>query len=68
MLRLSNLSIGTKLIITSALGVTLMAGMVMVMMIGNSTIRGAIEDTTAQANVTQGASCLLYTSPSPRDS
>jgi methyl-accepting chemotaxis protein len=58
MLRLNNLSIGTKLIITSGLGVMLMAGMVMVMMIGNTTIRGAIEDTTAQATISQSASDL----------
>jgi methyl-accepting chemotaxis protein len=58
MLRLSNLSIGTKLIVTSALGVMLMAGMVMVMMIGNSTIRGAIENSTAQASISQSASDL----------
>jgi methyl-accepting chemotaxis protein len=58
MLRLNNLSIGTKLIITSGLGVMLMAGMIMVMMIGNSTIKGAIEDTTAQATISQSASDL----------
>src|SRR5260370_9349401 len=58
MLRLSNLSIGTKLIITSGLGIMLMAGMVTVMMIGNSTIRGAIDDATAQASISQAASDL----------
>jgi methyl-accepting chemotaxis protein len=58
MLRLNNLSIGTKLIITSVLGIVLMAGMIVVMMIGNSTIRGAIDDTTAQAAISQSASDL----------
>jgi methyl-accepting chemotaxis protein len=56
--RLSNLSIGTKLIATSGLGIVLMAGMIMVMMHGNSTVRSAIDDTTAQGSVTQGASDL----------
>jgi methyl-accepting chemotaxis protein len=58
MLRLNNLSIGTKLIITSGLGIILMAGMVTVMMFGNSTIRSAIDDTTAQASISQSASDL----------
>jgi methyl-accepting chemotaxis protein len=58
MLRLSNLSIGTRLILTSGLGIALMAGMVAVMMIGNSTVRSAIDDTTAQASISQAASDL----------
>ena len=58
MLRLNNLSIGTKLIITSMLGIMLMAGMVAIMMIGNSSVRSAIDDTTSQEAVTQAASDL----------
>jgi methyl-accepting chemotaxis protein len=58
MLRLSNLSIGTKLIVTSVLGIALMAGMITTMMIGNSSVRGAIDGATAQATISQAASDL----------
>jgi methyl-accepting chemotaxis protein len=56
MLRLSNLSIGTKLVVTSALGIALMAGMIATMLIGNSSIRGAIDETMAGESITQAAS------------
>ncbi len=49
MLRLSNLSIGTKLIITSALGILLMAGMITTVMMGNTSVRGAVDETTMQS-------------------
>src|ERR1700692_3222022 len=55
MLRLSNLSIGTRLIITSTLGILLMAGMITTVMIGNTTVQGAVGDTTTQASVSQAA-------------
>jgi methyl-accepting chemotaxis protein len=58
MLRLSNLSIGSKLMITSGLGVMLMAGLIGSMMTGNSSVRTAIDDTTAQASISQAASDL----------
>jgi methyl-accepting chemotaxis protein len=58
MLRLSNLSIGSKLMITSGLGVMLMAGMIATMMAGNSSVRTAIDDATAQASISQSASDL----------
>jgi len=58
MLRLNNLSIGTKLIITSGLGVLLMVGMVTVMMVGNSSVRRAVDDDTTQASITQAATDL----------
>jgi hypothetical protein len=56
MLRLNNLSIGTKLVIMSGLGVTLMAGMIATLMLGNSSVRSAIEDTTVSESITQAAS------------
>jgi methyl-accepting chemotaxis protein len=56
MLRLNNLSIGTKLIITSALGITLMAGMVTAVMLGNSSVRGAVDDANMQSNLSLSAS------------
>jgi methyl-accepting chemotaxis protein len=58
MLRLSNLSIGSKLMITSGLGIMLMAGMIGTMLTGNSSVRTAIDDTTAQASISQSASDL----------
>ncbi|HLG47380.1 MAG TPA: methyl-accepting chemotaxis protein, partial [Reyranella sp.] len=58
MLRLNKLSIGTKLIITSGLGIMLMAGMIIVMMVGNSTVRSAVDDATAQAKISQMATDL----------
>jgi methyl-accepting chemotaxis protein len=58
MLRLNKLSIGTKLILTSGLGLLLMAGMIIVLMIGNSTVRGAVNDATAQASISQMATDL----------
>ncbi|HEY6258579.1 MAG TPA: hypothetical protein VIY51_22580, partial [Xanthobacteraceae bacterium] len=56
MLRLNNLSIGTKLIITSALGIALMAVMITTLMLGNSSVRNAIDETNVQQTVTQAAS------------
>ena len=58
MLRLNNLSIGTKLMITSGLGVALMAGMIATMMIGNKTVRSAVDEATTQASITQLATDL----------
>src|SRR5579883_1007774 len=58
MLRLNKLSIGTKLIITSGLGIMLMAGMIIVMMVGNSPVRSAVDDATAQAKISQMATDL----------
>jgi methyl-accepting chemotaxis protein len=55
MLRLSNLSIGTKLIVTSVLGIMLMAGMIATMLLGNADVRSAISDVTKQAAVSQAA-------------
>ena len=55
MLRLSNLSIGTKLIVTSALGILLMAAMITTVMMGNTSVQGAVGDTTRQASVSQAA-------------
>jgi methyl-accepting chemotaxis protein len=56
MLRLSNLSIGTKLVITSGLGMALMAGMIAIMMIGNSSVRSAVDDTNLEQSIAQAAS------------
>jgi methyl-accepting chemotaxis protein len=56
MLRLNNLSIGTKLILTSALGILLMVGMITTMMMGNSSVRGAIDETMVGESITQAAS------------
>src|SRR5258708_6121731 len=56
MLRLNHLSIGTKLVITSTLGVMLMAGMITTLMLGNSSVRSAIDDTNFQQSITQAAS------------
>ncbi len=58
MLRLSNLSIGTKLIITSALGIMLMAGMITTVMIGNSSVRAAVDEATMQSSLSMAASDL----------
>src|SRR5258708_1132428 len=58
MLRLNNLSIGTKLMIMSGLGVLLMAAMIGVMMFGNSTVRTSIEGTTVQNDISLNASEL----------
>jgi methyl-accepting chemotaxis protein len=58
MLRLNNLSIGTKLMMTSGLGVALMAGMIATMMIGNKTVRNAVDEATTQASITQLATDL----------
>jgi hypothetical protein len=43
--RLSNLSIGSKLVATAGLCIALMAGMTATMLMGNSGIRGAIAET-----------------------
>jgi methyl-accepting chemotaxis protein len=56
MLRLSNLSIGTKLIVTSVLGIALMGGMITAVMIGNSSIRAAVDDASVQSNLSETAS------------
>jgi len=56
MLRLNDLSIGTKLIITSALGITLMAGVITVVMLGNSNVRSAVDDANAQSSLSLAAS------------
>ena len=58
MLRLNKLSIGTKLIVTSGIGILLMASMIIVMMIGNGTVRSAVNDATAQASISQMATDL----------
>jgi methyl-accepting chemotaxis protein len=56
MLRLNNLSIGTKLVVMSGLGIVLMAGMIATLMLGNSSVRSAIEDATVSESITQAAS------------
>src|ERR1700732_4631923 len=56
MLRLNNLSIETKLILTSGLGILLMAGMIAIMMVGNSSVRDAIDETNLQQSITMTAS------------
>jgi methyl-accepting chemotaxis protein len=56
MLRLNDLSIGTKLIVTSALGITLMAGVVATVMLGNAGVRGAVDDANAQSSLSLSAS------------
>jgi methyl-accepting chemotaxis protein len=56
MLRLNNLTIGTKLMLTSGLGVLLMGGMMATLMLGNSSVRSAIDDTTLQQSITMTAS------------
>ncbi len=58
MLRLNNLSIGTKLITTSMLGIALMAGMIATEMYGNASVRGAINDATTEAHISQMATDL----------
>jgi methyl-accepting chemotaxis protein len=58
MLRLNNLSIGTKLILTSVLGIMLMAGMVTTVMIGNSAVRTALDDAKMQSSLSKAASDL----------
>jgi methyl-accepting chemotaxis protein len=58
MLRLNNMSIGTKLILTSALGIMLMAGMVTTVMIGNSAVRTALDDAKMQSSLSKAASDL----------
>jgi hypothetical protein len=55
MLRLSNLSIGTKLIVTSLLGIMLMAGMIATMLMGNSQVRLAVDDAGTQGNLSEAA-------------
>ena len=56
MLRLNDLSIGTKLAMTSGLAILLMAGMLATMVLGNSSVRTAIDDTTLQQSITMTAS------------
>jgi hypothetical protein len=56
MLRLSNLSIGTKLIVTSVLGIVLMGGMMTAVMIGNASIRAAVDDASLQSSLSETAS------------
>ncbi len=51
MLRLSNIRIGIKLTIMSALGVLLMAAMVATQMMGNAAVRGANETANAQQHI-----------------
>ncbi len=58
MLRLNNLSIGTKLVIMSVLGIALMAGMIATVMYGNASVRGAIDDANTQAHISQMATDL----------
>jgi methyl-accepting chemotaxis protein len=58
MLRLNNLSIGTKLILTSALGIMLMAGMITIVMIGNASVRTALDDAKMQSSLSKAASDL----------
>jgi methyl-accepting chemotaxis protein len=56
MLRLNNLSIGTKLVMMSGLGISLMAGMIAILMLGNASVRGAIDETNLQQTITMTAS------------
>ena len=56
MLRLNDLSIGTKLIVTAALGITLMAGVITTVMLGNAGVRGAVDDANAQSSLSLSAS------------
>jgi methyl-accepting chemotaxis protein len=56
MLRLNNLSIGTKLVIMAGLGISLMAGMIAILMLGNASVRGAIDETNLQQTITMTAS------------
>ena len=56
MLRLNDLSIGTKLVVTSALGITLMAGVITTVMLGNAGVRGAVDDANAQSSLSLSAS------------
>jgi methyl-accepting chemotaxis protein len=58
MLRLSNLSIGTKLIVTSLLGIALMGGMIATMLLGNASIRTAVDNATSQSRLSKAASDL----------
>jgi methyl-accepting chemotaxis protein len=51
MLRLSNIRIGIKLTIMSALGVLLMAAMIATQMMGNAAVRGANETANLQQNI-----------------
>jgi methyl-accepting chemotaxis protein len=54
--RLSNLSIGAKLVITSGLGIVLMAAMITTVLLGMSGIRAAIDDSNLQGDIAQAAS------------
>ena len=54
--RLSNLSIGSKLVATAGLCIALMAGMIATMLTGNSGIRGAIAETMVGESIAQAAS------------
>ena len=56
MLRLSSLSIGTKLIVTSVLGIVLMGGMMTAVMTGNASIRAAVDDAGVQSSLSETAS------------
>jgi hypothetical protein len=54
--RLSNLSIGSKLVATAGLGIALSAGMIATTLTGNSSVRGAIAETMAGESIAQAAS------------
>jgi methyl-accepting chemotaxis protein len=56
MLRLNSLSIGIKLAIMSGLGILLMAGMIAILMLGNASVRNAIDETNRQQTITMTAS------------
>ena len=56
MLRLSNIRIGTKLIVMSGLGVLLVAVMIGTQMLGNAAVRGSSENAIRQAGLVQAAS------------
>ena len=56
MLRLNKLSIGTKLVLMSGLGIALMAGMIAILMLGNASVRSAIDETYLQQTITMTAS------------
>jgi len=51
MLRLSNIRIGTKLVIMSGLGVLLMAAMIATQIMGNASVRRANESASSQQNI-----------------
>src|SRR5580704_5232944 len=51
MLRLNNLSIGTKLVMMSGLGISVMAGMIAILLLGNASVRGATDETNLQQTI-----------------